>query len=95
MTLCNMFMPLATILTLAKISPQLPYFFGYKTEFFPSKTIQTRGPNGPNIAHLGILLQFGQTPSSGYCDIVIFMFCAILVTADGNNLAMPNCKKLK
>ena len=36
----------------------------------------TRGPNGPDISHMGILPQFGQNPLNGYCDIVIFMFCA-------------------
>ena len=39
---------------------------------------QTIGLNGPNIAHLGILPPFGQNSFSGYCDIVIFMFCASL-----------------
>ena len=28
--------------------------------------LQTRGPNGPDIAHLGILPQFGQNSFSGY-----------------------------
>ena len=36
----------------------------------------TRGQNGPDIAHLGILPQFDQTPFSDYGDTVIFMFCA-------------------
>ena len=29
-------------------------------------TIKARGPNGPDIAHLSILPQFGQNPSSDY-----------------------------
>ena len=31
-----------------------------------SCSLLTRGPNGPDIAHLGILPQFGQNPFRGY-----------------------------
>ena len=56
----------------------------------------TRGPNGPDIAHLGISPHFGQNPFSGYSDIVIFMFCATFSKDRGQ----PSCsaklqKKIK
>ena len=47
----------------------------------------TRGPNGPDIAHLGILLQVGQNSLSGYRDIVIFMFCPLF----SNGSWRPSC----
>ena len=31
-----------------------------------SRSLLTRGPNGPDIAHLGCLPQFGQNPFRGY-----------------------------
>ena len=30
--------------------------------------------------------KFGQNPLSGYWDTVIFIFCAILVTANGSHI---------
>ena len=40
------------------------------------KVLTTRGPNGPDIAHLGNLPQSGLNLYIGYWEIVIFMFCA-------------------
>ena len=57
---------------------------------------KTRGPNGPDIALQGILPQSGENPFSGYWLNEILLFsCSVLfsVTADGNHLALPNCKK--
>ena len=50
----------------------------------------TRSPNGPDSTYLGILPQFGQNPCSGYCDIIVFMFFAVLVTALTLNLGNGN-----
>ena len=55
--------------------------------------METRGPFGPDIAHMGILSQFGQNPFSCYLDIVLFYVLCCFTTADGDHLAIPNCKK--
>ena len=54
--------------------------------------LTTRGPNGPDIAHLGILPQFGLLvieKLSFSCSVLL------LVKADGDHLAVPNLKKIK
>ena len=60
-------------------------------KIFVSK-FSTRGPNGPDIAHLGILPQFGQN----YLVVIVLLSlsCSVLllVKADGDHLAVPNCK---
>ena len=37
--------------------------------------------------------KFSQNPSSGYWDIVIFMFCTIF--SNSSHLGIPNCKKIQ
>ena len=39
--------------------------------------------------------KFCQNPFSSYWDVVHFMLCAILVTANGSHLGTANCKNLK
>ena len=38
----------------------------YRKYFSRGVPFLTRGPNGPDIAHLGILPNFGQSPFNGY-----------------------------
>ena len=54
--------------------------------------LTTRGPYGPDIAHLGILPQFGLLvieKLSFSCSVLL------LVKADADHLAVPNLKKIK
>ena len=58
-------------------------------------TRDNRGPNGPDIGHLGILPHFGQSPFIGYRDIVIFMFCAIFSKSRWRPSCSAKLQKIK
>ena len=56
-----------------------------KTDF------RTIGPNGPDIAHLGILPQFDQNPFRVIEMLSFSCSVLLLVKADGDHFAVPNC----
>ena len=57
--------------------------------------VETRSPNGPDIAHLGILPQFVKIHLPVIEILSFSSSVLLLVKADGDHLAVPNCKKIK
>ena len=55
--------------------------------------VLTRGPNGPDIAHLGILPQLVKIHLLVIEILSFSCFVLLSVKADGDHLAVPNCKK--
>ena len=71
----------------------MPVLYHAKTGATKTMYRNTRGPNGPDIAHLGIL---PQSVKIHLVVIEILSFsCSVLllVNADGDHFAVPNCKK--